>query len=100
MTDGGLDSLSADDRDLFDRAENRAIAGRVQDVARAYSTGPAQIVLSYLLSQPFPVFPIIGCRTLEQLETSLQAMQIVLSSEDLKFLAGPTMRLQSAARQQ
>ncbi len=97
MADGGLDSLSADDRALFDHAENRAISQRVQEVASAYGTGPAQIVLSYLLAQPFPVFPIIGCRTLEQLDVSLQATQISLGIDDLIFLAGPTMRLPSTA---
>jgi len=100
MAEGGLDTLSADDRSLFDHAENRAIADRVEDVAVAYSTSPTQIVLSYLLAQPFPVFPVIGCRTPEQLEVSLQAMQIALSSEDLKYLAGPTMRLQTAVAEQ
>lgn len=97
MADGGLDSLSTDDRDLFDHVENRAISQRVQDVATAYSTGPAQIVLGYLLSQPFPVFPVIGCRTPEQLDTSLQATQLSLSFDDIVFLAGSTMKLQPDA---
>jgi len=33
----------------------------------------SEVVLAYLLSQTFPVFPIIGCRTLDQLHDSLNA---------------------------
>jgi aryl-alcohol dehydrogenase-like predicted oxidoreductase len=32
-----------------------------------------QVALAYLRSQPFPVIPIVGCRTMEQLEDSLGA---------------------------
>jgi len=31
------------------------------------------LVLGYLLAQPYPVFPIIGPRTAEQLQASMEA---------------------------
>lgn len=45
-----------------------------------------QVVLGYLLSMPFPVFPIIGSHTLDQLADSLSAGDIQLSFEQIKFL--------------
>ncbi len=96
LAGGDAASLSADDRALFDHPQNQATAERVMTLAGVYGTGPAQIVLSYLLSQPFPVFPIIGCRTPAQLAESMMATTLTLSLDDLTFLAGPTMRLQPA----
>jgi aryl-alcohol dehydrogenase-like predicted oxidoreductase len=45
-----------------------------------------QVVLGYLLSMPFPVFPIIGSHTLDQLADSLSAGDIQISPEQIKFL--------------
>jgi len=44
---------------------------------------PADVALAWLLSNPVVTAPIIGPRTLEQLEGSLQALEIDLS-EDLR----------------
>lgn len=39
-----------------------------------------QVTLAYLLSQPFQVFPIVGCRTPDQLRESMAAATVRLSS--------------------
>jgi len=44
------------------------------------------LVLGFLLSQPFPVIPIIGCRTPEQLRESCDAADVRLSEEQVRFL--------------
>jgi len=44
------------------------------------------IMLGYLLAQSFDTFPIIGCRTLEQLEDSLQAADVELTREQVEYL--------------
>jgi aryl-alcohol dehydrogenase-like predicted oxidoreductase len=44
------------------------------------------LVLAYLLSQPFPVIPIIGCKTPENLRESCNAASVRLDREQLRFL--------------
>jgi aryl-alcohol dehydrogenase-like predicted oxidoreductase len=45
-----------------------------------------QIVLGYLTSQPFPTFPIIGPKSIAQLEDCLSAGDVTLTEEQLEFL--------------
>jgi len=45
-----------------------------------------QIVLGYLLNQPFPVFPLIGPKNIADLEDSLRCADVLLSQEDIAFL--------------
>jgi aryl-alcohol dehydrogenase-like predicted oxidoreductase len=47
---------------------------------------PADVALAWLLSNPAITAPIIGPRTIEQLEGSLRALEIVLSEDSLKKL--------------
>ncbi len=47
---------------------------------------PAQVALRWLLQKPGVTAPIIGARTLEQLETNLGATDWALSSEDMQTL--------------
>lgn len=63
--------------------------GRLKRVAltaeRTGKTG-SQVALAYLLSQPFPVFPVIGSRTAAQLEDSCAAGDIRLDAETIRYL--------------
>ena len=47
---------------------------------------PAHVALAWLLHQPAVTAPIIGPRTLDQLDGSLRALEIKLSPEELKAL--------------
>jgi aryl-alcohol dehydrogenase-like predicted oxidoreductase len=47
---------------------------------------PINIALAYVLNQPFPTFPLIGPRTLEELRTSLPGLDISLSVDEVKWL--------------
>jgi len=42
-----------------------------------------------VLAQPFPSVPLIGPRTLHELDDSLRALDISLSPDDLQWLDGP-----------
>ena len=46
------------------------------------------IALAYVLAQPFPSIPLIGPRTLGELEDSMRAFDIKLTPEDLRWLEG------------
>jgi len=66
--------------------ENEARLRRVRQLAADSGLSITQIVLGYLTGQPFPTFPIIGCRTLEQLRDSLTAADIRLEPGLIRFL--------------
>ncbi len=55
-------------------------------LCRELGEKPADVALAWLLHQPAVTAPIIGPRTLEQLEGSLRALEIKLSDETLKRL--------------
>lgn len=47
---------------------------------------PAEVALAWLLRQPAVTAPIVGPRTMEQLDGSLRALEIELSDKDLARL--------------
>jgi predicted dehydrogenase/aryl-alcohol dehydrogenase-like predicted oxidoreductase len=47
-----------------------------------------QVALAYGLHQDFPILPLIGPLTLEELEDSLQALDIALTPEEVRWLEG------------
>ena len=85
---GTLDQVPPDARVrvLYDHQENRDRYQRIHTIQAEYGYSAAQIVLGYLTSQPFPVFPLIGPKSLADLEDSLQSMEAKLASEDLRYL--------------
>ena len=50
------------------------------------SEPPAAIALAWLLNNPVVTAPIIGPRTIEQLDSALRATEITLNEETLKKL--------------
>ncbi len=61
---------------------------RAIELAAKLGKSPIHIALAYVLNQPFPSIPLIGPRTLDELDDSLQALDVVLSPDDLKWLDG------------
>ena len=59
---------------------------RAIELARSLGRNPIHIALAYVLAQPFPVIPLIGPRTLGELEDSLSALDIKLTPEQVKWL--------------
>ncbi|MER8966058.1 aldo/keto reductase [Mesorhizobium sp. M0500] len=59
---------------------------RAIELARRLGKSPIHVALAYVLAQPFPSVPLIGPRTLDELEDSLQALDISLSPDDLAWL--------------
>lgn len=73
-------SLVTYDSELV-RSENHARFARLESLSRETGLSLTQLVLGYLRSFDFPVVPILGSRTLEQLNDSLSAGDVKLSSE-------------------
>lgn len=69
--------------DLGGRTTDRvwpAISAYV-DLARTQGMDPAQMAIAWTLSRPFPIIPIIGATSLEQLEKVITADELVLAPE-------------------
>lgn len=66
--------------DNFQRLE------RVNQLAGERGAAPIAVALAYVLSQPFPTFPLIGPRTLAETRSSLGALAVQLSPDDVRWL--------------
>jgi predicted dehydrogenase/aryl-alcohol dehydrogenase-like predicted oxidoreductase len=59
---------------------------RAIELANRLGKSPIHVALAYVLAQPFPSIPLIGPRTLYELDDSIKAFDIKLTPEDLKWL--------------
>ncbi len=59
---------------------------RAIELANKLGRSPIHIALAYVIAQPFPVIPLIGPRTIAELEDSLSALDIKLTPEQVKWL--------------
>lgn len=66
--------------------DNFARLERVERLARDLGRPPTHVALAWLLNQPFPVFPIIGCSTIEHLRESTAAHDLELSDAQVRWL--------------
>ncbi|ANW64184.1 aldo/keto reductase [Mycobacterium sp. djl-10] len=66
---------------------NLHIAAIVGEVAAEVGVTPAQVALAWVLHQPAVVSPVIGARTLAQVEQNLDALTVSLSDDHLARLA-------------
>ncbi|GAK69719.1 putative oxidoreductase [Agrobacterium rubi TR3 = NBRC 13261] len=59
---------------------------RAIQLANELGRHPIHIALAYVIAQPFPVIPLIGPRTIAELEDSLSALDIKLTPEQVRWL--------------
>jgi aryl-alcohol dehydrogenase-like predicted oxidoreductase len=69
-----------------DLEDNRSALEQYEAFCRELGRSPADVGLAWLLHQPAVTGPIIGPRTLEQLESSLQALDVRLDDAALSRL--------------
>ena len=62
---------------------------RVQAVAERHDASMAQIAIAWLLHQDVVDAPIVGMRTIDQLEEAVEAVDLSLSDDDLAELSEP-----------
>lgn len=67
-------------------ADNFQRKERVEAMAKARGVLPINIALAYVLCQPFPTFALFGPRALSETRTSLPALDIALTPDDLRWL--------------
>jgi aryl-alcohol dehydrogenase-like predicted oxidoreductase len=59
---------------------------RVNELAERRKVLPINVALAYVLCQPFPTYALIGPRRLDETESSLRALDVALTPEELKWL--------------
>lgn len=59
---------------------------RAFELAKKRGVLPINIALAYVLAQPFPTFPLIGPRVLNETSTSLPGLGVELSAQEVKWL--------------
>jgi aryl-alcohol dehydrogenase-like predicted oxidoreductase len=62
---------------------------RAVELAEKLGKSPIHVALAYALAQPFPVVPLIGPRRLQELDDSLEALDIELTPDQVRWLEGP-----------
>ena len=86
LEQGTVDQASNLVQGLFHHAENQQRFARVQGVQKETGYSVSRIVLSYLLSQPFPVFPIVGPKNGADLDDALRATAARLTAGQVDYL--------------
>jgi aryl-alcohol dehydrogenase-like predicted oxidoreductase len=88
LDQGTLGQLSIDNRvrRMFDHQENRERFQRIRRLQEKERLSVSQIVLGYLTNQSFPVFPLIGPKTLADLRESIGNAGATLSRTTLSYL--------------
>ena len=59
---------------------------RARELARRRGVEPIQIALAYVLCQPFPTFPLVGPRQLSETRSSIGALDVALTPQELQWL--------------
>ncbi|MDI1334632.1 MAG: aldo/keto reductase [Lacunisphaera sp.] len=71
---------------IFHTPPNVAAAAVAGGIAQQRGVNLSAIVLAYLWSRPFPVIPIVGCRTIAQLDDCVAALSVRLTAAELAAL--------------
>lgn len=71
---------------------------RAIELANRLGKSPIHVALAYVLAHPFPSVPLIGPRTLDELDDSLKALNIKLTPDDVAWLDGGMRLREGAAR--
>ena len=68
--------------------ENFARRERAGQLAEERGTSMINVALAYVLNQPFPTFPLVGPRVLEEIDSCADALAIQLSADEVAWLRG------------
>lgn len=83
---GAFDKMRPHHQRMYAAPENQRRFERLQRLSAETGLTVSQLVLGYLMSQPFPTIPIVGCRSIEQLRDSLTAVDVRLDAAQVRYL--------------
>lgn len=73
-------------KQLYGNADNKVRRDRVRELASQKRVSPTTIALAWLLNQDIPCVPLLGPKTMSQLEGSLQAIDLTLTKDEVDWL--------------
>lgn len=73
-------------RRMYHSSENLIRLARMQELGRQTGLTITQIVLGYLLGQPFTTIALVGCQTIDQLNNSVTAGSIRLNRDQIDYI--------------
>ncbi len=76
-------------RKLYDQPSDQAVIDAVRDVAKGRGVSPARVALAWLLSRPAVAAPIIGATKLAHLDDAVAALDLELSTDEVRRLEAP-----------
>jgi aryl-alcohol dehydrogenase-like predicted oxidoreductase len=71
---------------VYENAENRERLRRAKTLAEQKGATPNQVALAWVLQQPFPVYALIGPRSVAELRESVDALDLVLTPAEARWL--------------
>ena len=81
-------------RGRADKADEE-IVGRVQEVAGKRGVGMAQVALAWVLGKGW-IMPICGLESVERIDQAVEAVQLLLTEEEMRYLEEPHLPKQVA----
>jgi aryl-alcohol dehydrogenase-like predicted oxidoreductase len=86
MANGSLVNMNPGIKSMYPQKENETRLSRINQIMQESNLTITQVVLGYLVSQPFPTIPIVGCHTQAQLDDSISASNVILTETQRQFL--------------
>jgi aryl-alcohol dehydrogenase-like predicted oxidoreductase len=68
--------------------ENFKRLDRAEELAKQKGLTLPQIAMSYVMSQPLNIFALVGCQTPQEFKANVDAMNLKLTSDEMKWLEG------------
>lgn len=78
--------LGQDNFECWDSPANQARRQRAEELAKKLGVSPINVAAAYVLCQPFPSFALIGPRAIRETITSLPALDIQLTQQQIDWL--------------
>lgn len=72
---------------VYDAPDNRERRRRAERLGGELGLTATQVALAWVLGQPFPIFAVVGARTVAELEKSAAACAVRFSSDQRRWLA-------------
>ncbi len=91
MAAGSLETMNPGLLLSFPLEPNRRRFSHIQQVIQQTGLSLNQVILAWLLSQPFTTIPIVGPRRVEQLAGSLSAAGVRLTPEQVAYIAADSL---------
>lgn len=86
FADVSPDSLDPNVWRCWGTADNHARRERARGLAADLGLQAINVALAFVLSQPFPAFPLVGPQTIEELAIALRGVSTVLEPDQLRWL--------------